>query len=408
MFLLRPATHGLRPLLRPCATAAAPLQKFSSQPAVAASLPNGLRPAPVNVHVLVGLPPPRSIHTCAPLLQQQQAAGHDDEWTVRFEQLRAHKARTGFFHVSHAANPALHKWYQNQLKNVARLSPERTAQLEKIGFAADYFQKLWDERISELKQFIAEHGHMRIPPSSSPGLALWVAKKRVQPHRAQLSEERVAQLDQLGFDWNPYHNAWAKRLDELRVFKQDHGHCNVPKGFAENKQLATWVAEARRSRKRSSSSLTLARVAELDELGFQWSFDGSETLWNNRAAELEQYFAVHGVCDLPQSQGVLGRWVSRQRVLHSTGDLTDTQINRLEQLGITWNLYDAAFDAKLAALQAFAAEHGHTDVNRKFSESLGSFVSVQRKLKRTLDRRLTPDRIARLDQIGFCWDPCVL
>ena len=68
-----------------------------------------------------------------------------------------------------------------------------------------YHKPTWDKRIDELVKYKKENGHCKVPqgPQSGP-LGTWVKHQR--SNRDKLPEERVQQLDFLGFDWGPRKN----------------------------------------------------------------------------------------------------------------------------------------------------------------------------------------------------------
>ena len=68
--------------------------------------------------------------------------------------------------------------------------------------------------------------------------------------------------------------AWSRRFTELQHYRQQHGHCNVPTLFPENKSLGRWVSEQRanynKQKKGLKSSMTPERQLALESIGFQW------------------------------------------------------------------------------------------------------------------------------------------
>ena len=51
----------------------------------------------------------------------------------------------------------------------------------------------------------------------------------------------------IGFEWILVnHSSWQTRYDELIIFKQQHGHCNEPQRYEQNKPLGLWVHRQRR------------------------------------------------------------------------------------------------------------------------------------------------------------------
>jgi hypothetical protein len=98
-----------------------------------------------------------------------------------------------------------------------------------------------------------------------------------------MTAARAAKLDALGFAWElseKYQKrddaGWEGRLAKLKAYKQTHGDCNVPQGWAEDPPLGRWVNKQRVGRKaldrgEPSKGMTAARAAKLEALGFNWA-----------------------------------------------------------------------------------------------------------------------------------------
>lgn len=144
-----------------------------------------------------------------------------DQWAERFQELVQFKAQHGHTLVPHSypPNPLLAQWikrqrYQYKLKHLGRhstLTDARQQELEAMGFCWDSHKAAWDEKFQALQQYHAQHGNCRVPPSfrQDPSLAIWVKCQRRQwklfrkGHRSTITQERIDELDQLGFEWNP-------------------------------------------------------------------------------------------------------------------------------------------------------------------------------------------------------------
>jgi hypothetical protein len=76
-------------------------------------------------------------------------------------------------------------------------------------------------------------------------------------------------------------DSWEQRLQELRAFREQHGHCYVPRKFPENQALAYWVdrqrSDYRNLAKGKSSKMTQERIAILKQVGFEWDCTQRET-----------------------------------------------------------------------------------------------------------------------------------
>eukprot|EP00970_Alexandrium_tamarense_P008014 scaffold1538_cov190-Alexandrium_tamarense.AAC.7 len=160
--------------------------------------------------------------------------------------------------------------------------------------------------------------------------------------------------------------------------------------------------------------------------------------WECMFESLKSYKAQHGDTFVPATYPeypALGNWVDNQRqayrmrvetenggtkVSNNGLVMTDEKIEALNSIGFVWNLYEHAWNARYEELKQYIKEHGNSLVpgNYKVNESLGIWVSKQRrnykvrgeKLKNTgtvnvdNETSLSPDRIEKLNEIGFVWD----
>eukprot|EP00873_Tetraselmis_striata_P044231 jgi/Tetstr1/464495/TSEL_009253.t1 len=195
----------------------------------------------------------------------------DADWHSRFEELREFAGAAGHCRVpalgEDGARPSLSLWVRAQraARRAGRLRPERGAALSALGLAWEPKEEEWSERFEELRAFHAKHGHFQVPEFSSQRLHAWVRNIRAQRRRGELSAERVAALDGLGFVWEPKEARWRERLAELAAFQRWAGHGRVPPETGKHRHLARWaqaqVAAAQRRR------LPAHQEAELRGLG---------------------------------------------------------------------------------------------------------------------------------------------
>ena len=164
-----------------------------------------------------------------------------------------------------------------------------------------------------------------------------------------MTDERVAALDAIGFEWvgNAVNERWNERFRELQEYKEENGHCDVPRSEG---PLGTWVMQQRTGyRKREAgkkTALTDERAAALDLIGFKWKIVGrpNEERWNEWLVKLRRYREENGHCNVPRTQGPLGRWVRQQRSLcrkrekREKTPLTDERAAALNELDFQWKL----------------------------------------------------------------------
>ena len=105
----------------------------------------------------------------------------------------------------------------------------------------------------------------------------------------------------------------------------------------------------------------------------------------------------------------LAHWVVDQRRARRKGKLSAERVQRLDELGFTWEItteakQEARWEAKYEALAAYRRAHGHCRVPLTVTDdfSLARWVFDQRRARRT--GYLSAERIRRLDALGFRWD----
>eukprot|EP00522_Entomoneis_paludosa_P008032 CAMPEP_0172450904 /NCGR_PEP_ID=MMETSP1065-20121228/9094_1 /TAXON_ID=265537 /ORGANISM="Amphiprora paludosa, Strain CCMP125" /LENGTH=689 /DNA_ID=CAMNT_0013202751 /DNA_START=70 /DNA_END=2139 /DNA_ORIENTATION=+ len=148
---------------------------------------------------------------------------------------------------------------------------------------------------------------------------------------------------------------WIERFEELKLFKAEFGHCNVPcrKTIVRNGRnkwfkLACWVGaqrtEHRKLREGRWSYLTPERVRILTLIGFVWEAAPSHQVtlpFDERVAQLAEYKEEHGDCNIPQKYKKcpgLGNFVLEQRKNYRLGVLPRERIEKLEAVGFRWSL----------------------------------------------------------------------
>jgi hypothetical protein len=145
---------------------------------------------------------------------------------------------------------------------------------------------LWNARFDDLLGFHRQHGHCLVPLKYVKNLSLshWIKRQRYQYRmkktgkHSTMTDERQAALEMVGFVWDSHAAGWEEKWEELRDFKETHGHCNVPKTFRPNQQLAVWVKSQRRQfkvfwqeGKTTTANITKERIEKLLYLGFDFN-----------------------------------------------------------------------------------------------------------------------------------------
>jgi hypothetical protein len=132
-------------------------------------------------------------------------------------------------------------------------------------------------------------------------------------------------------------------------------------------------------------------------------------LWKKRYAELVAYHAAHGHVNVPQryeDNPELGRWVKDQRAFRRSNKLSKERISLLDELGFIWKLKrpDDFWAEKLGQLVEYKDQTGSVNPPREGdTKLLACWVDRQRRAGRK--GKLTTERVRKLNEVGFVWDP---
>jgi len=130
-------------------------------------------------------------------------------------------------------------------------------------------------------------------------------------------------------------NVWEEMYEQLRMYKHEHGHTNVPRRSG---KLGMWVQSQRNTFSRGK--MDSEHVAKLEDLGFIFSMKEktNDEIWEDHFHQLKVFKNQHGHTNVPQTVGRLGSWVNNQRAKYKLGKLTEERIQKLEEIGFVWAL----------------------------------------------------------------------
>lgn len=206
------------------------------------------------------------------------------------------------------------------------------------------------------------------PPAPAPAMEAPIRLKRETPWAASCDpsppklqrrsdDEEQHEEKQNDEEWSnprrrfrPYQEAqWVEKFRELFKFKKVQGHCLVPHSYARNPPLSRWVKrqryQYRLKREGKLTTMTNARVKQLEDLGFVW--DSHAAAWEERRNELASYEKEYGHCNIPSyypKNPALATWVKCQRrqfKLSRQGEKSNMTLERfrsLDLLGFCWDL----------------------------------------------------------------------
>jgi len=122
---------------------------------------------------------------------------------------------------------------------------------------------------------------------------------------------------------------------------------------------------------------------------------------------LTAYKQAYGDCNVPsgwKDNPQLAQWCSRQRKIYKNSKLSPDRFRRLEDIGFVWDPFVANWEEMFAALLNYKQTHDDCNVPNEWEENpdLGQWGQRQRNVYKK--DKLSPERIKRLEDIGFVWN----
>jgi hypothetical protein len=141
-------------------------------------------------------------------------------WERGFAALCRFRAREGHCCPSRQhmeGNVPLGAWVATQRYYKDRVLPERKRRLNAIGFVWDWRDYVWEQNFAALLKFKRREGHCCVPILHNEGnltLGYWISTQR--RNKNEMSPDRRARLDKIGFVWNAPAGPPAYRAAMLR------------------------------------------------------------------------------------------------------------------------------------------------------------------------------------------------
>ena len=266
----------------------------------------------------------------------------------------------------------------------------------------------WEFWYGLLEKYKETHGDCIVPDKSlfeGMKLGQWVGTQRYL--KDKLSPVRVGKLDGLGFVWDSHAERWEAGFKYLRQFYNEKGHCQVKdKAAYRGFNLGSWVSKQRQNRQMLSHD----RIIRLEQLPFSW--DPDDEVWEARFSQLLDFHKQNGHAlvpyDYPQNPK-LGRWINKLRPKKDA--LSSDRLKKLNSIGFVWKVsQEELWESAFAVLAKYLDDGKHRDIPKtvKYIDPLTGKQFLLHgwiRRQRTNKERLSRSQIAKLDSVGFDWDP---
>ena len=140
-------------------------------------------------------------------------------------------------------------------------------------------------------------------------------------------------------------------------------------------------------------------------------WDAFDYQWNEAYDRALRYYNEYENLLVPQDYVTkdnfkLGQWISIQRGAYKTGKLTTEQIEKLESIGMVWDVFGIQWTEAYNKALEYYYEHKNLLVPiyyiTKDNFKLGSWIRNQRTAYKS--RKLTTEQIEKLESIGMVWE----
>jgi len=215
---------------------------------------------------------------------------------------------------------------------------------------------------------------------------------------------------------------WNQMFFDLMLYRIGNGNVNVKSTDRRHANLYKWIVQLRkdyktRERDPSESTLTEEQISVLESVRFAFTTRGEEH-WQKNYDKLKEYKTDHGHVLVPRQCEIpgLGDWVTSQRQQYQEytkgrpTPLTKQRKELLDEIGFQFRIRNRPeWSSKYEELLTYKGKNGDTRVPQHFkaNKALGKWVAKQREQfklhKKGKHSFLTPDRLEKLNSIGFVW-----
>jgi hypothetical protein len=287
------------------------------------------------------------------------------------------------------------------------LTADRITLLEKVpGWNWKSFTEMWDDRLAELRDFVAEHG--ALPVAESGPLGCWCAMQRAKERGSTkhgLSPEQKVALETIpGWFWSgDNEDRWNAHFWRVMDFATEHGRPPVDD---------SWCHRQRTARRANDPDVVADQAGLLEAIpGWFWNAESPHERWMQTYQSVCQYAAEHNKTpkqhDDDPAIRALGKWCNRQRQnkkADAKTPLTPEQVALMEALpGWYWGHY-GQWDLTYARVLADAIASGGLPARGTTGAGWCNAQIGTYRGTNPHSRPLSPERIAKLEAIpGWVW-----
>ncbi len=211
--------------------------------------------------------------------------------------------------------------------------------------------------------------------------------------------------------------AWDVYYQACRKYYEDHGDLRTASSYVteDGLGLGSWIQTQRRVHAgKAVGRLSEEQISRLERVGMVWE-DAQEQSFAKGCEALERYLDENGDADVParyvSADGFpLGKWIGNIRAAYKNGRLDQDRTERLNRLGMIWDVREYRWNVNYEAAKEYFKVHGNLQVPASWVTEndicLGRWVANQIKIYNGLKPGsipLTAEQTAKLEAIGIVW-----
>lgn len=277
---------------------------------------------------------------------------------------------------------------------------------EIIKLHAYSYNRIWLDRYYSLKEFLFQNKVMVTPGNSDKSLYSWTRNQIVAYKENRLTDQQIKLLEELipyGFIWGDP-NSWKNKYEAYVEYINTYGAIRkFPPHFKyKGLNMQTWEHKNRTDY--ASGKLPAEKIKLLQKVDFIFT---EPDIWEENYSYLLDYYNTYHHVNIEfyeiYKDFKLGEWLSAQKCRYRKGKLTQNHIDKLEKLGVVFELpEEISWENNYRLLIEYKKEFHH--VNPVNSETyhginIGNWVFYQRQAYRK--GTLSQKRIDKLQMIGF-------
>ncbi len=340
---------------------------------------------------------------------------HERYWEDNYADAKKYYEAHGNLDIPRGESQRLNSWIirQRQRYKSGEITKEQYDRLSAIGMVWELLES-FEIGYAYAEEYYKRNGNLDIPAEyvADDGYKLghWYRHVRAANRDKRLTDGERERLHAIGFEeQSVLVRVWMGYYEKAKAYYESHGDLNINANYEteDGTKLGVWISGQRYAY--SKKRLKLELIDLLEQIGMSWHRDKSR--WETGYACAEKYYGRHGTLNptieyMTDDGFALGCWVATQRNKYRTGKLNKTQIERLESLGIRWNVSQAFWEQGFEHAKHYYDEHGNLTVTPKYVTpdgfKLDSWIANQRTQYKA--NKLSEEKIKALESIGMAWN----